>query len=134
VARKHLLDIYAHIDDPSCVGCFDEEAQDAAGAAAPPPAASAGDAPPRAGETGPVPEPSGPVAATDFVEVTLTLLDDRPIRNARFELQLADGSTQQATTDADGHFLLEGIPPGTVHVKLVEDGEAAPAPGAGAPA
>jgi hypothetical protein len=124
MARQHTLDIYAHVSDGPCLGCFDPEAADAsaegdgensatAESGAPPIAPPA-----RPEETAPLPAEDAPETPLGWIEVELVDAADKPTAGALVEVTLADGSVREGQTDAAGVFRLARIPPGSCQVRF----------------
>jgi outer membrane protein OmpA-like peptidoglycan-associated protein len=146
----HNLDIYAHTDGGSCVGCIlqdeGEEGADAgAGAAGAGPAADSGAAAAAAGPapTQAAPPADAPAAAPPepalgqehLIEVQLRNAAGAPAPRLQWQLTLPDGSRRDGTTTADGFIRLSVTPQtGAVTLDLPEFARSTPpaADGAGA--
>jgi hypothetical protein len=104
--KKHVLDLYSHLESKSCFGCVEVEAEDA-----PDDAASA---------AGPLPEEAKDDKPLGWIEIELVGADDAPVSGKRVELTLPDGKIVEQKTDAKGVVRLARIPTGDCQVRFPE--------------
>lgn len=71
--------------------------------------------PPRSDEEAPRPVEDPP---RDWLELELVDREGSPVAYARYELELADGSTRDGRLDAMGFARIEGIAPGSCNVRF----------------
>jgi len=138
VAAKHVLDIYPHTGERSCLGCVDvpaadapetdadADAGDATGPATAPARAAAGGGPDG------VPEPARP--EDHLVAVEIAGAGGAPRADEPWILELPDGGARSGRTDAAG-FVRQSVAPHAAGVRLrLPDRDTTAPPVAGAPA